>query len=149
MRKKFVDSEFVKTCHEQNWNSLELHLVGIYLTHLISFSDTDEPMADFCKITSVSSLPLNISQTLAPDMPTSPQKLAGKSGIRRPRKAPPVTNVINPKPVTYQVDDISEFKLHPRAKGSFMFVNWGVLRHFVKSKKVSVSKTKKTFSFLN
>ena len=138
MRKKFVDSEFVKTCHEQNWNSLELHLVGIYLTHLISISDTDEPMADFCKITSVSSLPLNISQTLAPDM-SSFQKSTGKSGIRRPRKAPPVTNVINPKPVTYQVDDVSEFKLHPRAKGSFMFVKWSVLRHFVHSKKVSLS----------
>ena len=93
-------------------------------------------MADFCKITSVSSLPLNISQNLAPDMSSS-QKSTGKSGIRRPRKAPPVTNVINPKPVTYQVDDVSEFKLHPRAKGSFMFVNWNVLRHFVKSKKVS------------
>ena len=92
-------------------------------------------MADFCKITSVSSLPLNISQNLAPDMSSS-QKSTGKSGIRRPRKAPPVTNVINPKPVTYQVDDISEFKLDPRAKGSFMFVNWTVLRHVIKSKKV-------------
>ena len=109
--------------------------MGIYLTHLISSSDTDEPMADFCKITSVSSLPLNISQNLAPDMSSS-QKSTGKSGIRRPRKAPPVTNVINPKPVTYQVDDISEFKLDPRAKGSFMFVNWTVLRHVIKSKKV-------------
>ena len=100
-------------------------------------------MADFCKITSVSSLPLNISQNLAPDMSSS-QKSTGKTGIRRPRKAPPVTNVINPKPVTYQVDDISEFKLDPRAKGSFMFVNWTVLRHVIKSKKVSVSKTKNT-----
>ena len=103
-------------------------------------------MADFCKITSVSSLPLNISQNLAPDMSSS-QKSTGKTGIRRPRKAPPVTNVINPKPVTYQVDDISEFKLDPRAKGSFMFVNWTVLRHVIKSKKVSVSKTKKLEDF--
>ena len=120
--------------------------MGIYLTHLISSSDTDEPMADFCKITSVSSLPLNISQNLAPDMSSS-QKSTGKSGIRRPRKAPPVTNVINPKPVTYQVDDISEFKLDPRAKGSFMFVNWTVLRHVIKSKKVKFICSEKATKF--
>ena len=101
---------------------------------IVSFPDTDEPMADFCKITSVSSLPPNISQSLAPDMPSSPK--VAKSGIRRPRRAPPATNIINPKPVTFQVDDVSEFTLDPRAKGSFCFVSWSVLRHVIKAKKV-------------
>ena len=96
-------------------------------------------MADFCKIASVTSLTPETESNLSKDFPPSvPRLKAPKGSIRRPRKAPPVTNIINPKPVTFQVDDFNDFKLHPRAKGSFMFVSWNILRHFIKTKKVCI-----------
>ena len=101
-------------------------------------------MADFCKIASVTSLPPENSQDFPPAA-SRPSK-GQKGSIRRPRKAPPVTNIINPKPVTFQVDDFNDFKLHPRAKGSFMFVSWNILRHFLKTKKVSSNCTKISLS---
>ena len=63
------------------------------------YSELDEPTADFCKISAVTSLPPGgeISKHLAPDMPKKKSPKGGKTGARRPRKVPPLTNVINPK----------------------------------------------------
>ena len=85
-----------------------------------------------------------ISKHLAPDMPKKKSPKGGKTGVRRPRKVPPLTNVINPKPVTFQVDDDNDFKLHPRAKGSFMFVNWNILRRLIRTKKLKIWAHEKT-----
>ena len=51
-------------------------------------------------------------------------------------QAPP--EIINPKRVTFQVDDIKNFKLEVKTKGSFMFVLWKILRSLIKMKKVKV-----------
>ena len=52
--------------------------------------------------------------------------------------------LINAQPVTFQVDDDNDFKLYPRAKGSFMFVNWNILRRQIRTKKLKIWAHEKT-----
>ena len=75
----------------------------------------EEPIADFGKITSVASL--RDFNRIVPYKLDKPKKTSFS--------APP--QIINPKPVTIQVDDIKNFKLQVKAKGSFMFVLWKAL----------------------
>ena len=82
---------------------------------------------------------------LAPGETLPPPPWAKRSP-KKPRKAknaPEGDNVINPKPVTLQIDDVKDFKLQHRAKGSFMFVHWRIINNLLKSKKIQVWSTLK------
>ena len=55
---------------------------------------------------------------------------------QKPPKGTP--NIINPKPSTCQVDEFKDFKLTHKAKGSFMFVHWVIMRELIKSRQIKI-----------
>ena len=106
------------------------------------------------KITSVQSLkpgagsgPVTQFRAIRPR--PSPVMGIGHATITQPNPNPAgpavkKTVIINPRPTTDQVDDWRELRLSPKAKGSFIFVYWRVLRGLVQTGRVKIFAYQKT-----
>ena len=120
------------------------------LPPLKNIENIQEQNQEMPKITSVTSLkqPMTQFRTIAPK-PIAPKPpkpntqtvlppVTNSSGVRKQ------TVIINPKPTTEQVDDWRELRLGVKAKGSFIFVYWRVLRGLIESGRVKILAYTKT-----
>ena len=89
------------------------------------------------KITSVTSLkPVSQFRAIAPKPQYQLQTVPQPTTPSGPAKKQTV--IINPKPSTEQVDDYTELRLGPKAKGSFIFVYWRVLRNLIQAGRLKI-----------